>query len=319
MTGVCEDAMLCADVDCSDDNDCTDDVCDPLDGSCDNPNVEDGTSCDFEGLPGVCMTGVCEDAMLCAEVDCSDDNDCTDDVCDPMTGDCSNPNVEDGTSCDFGGLPGECMTGVCEDAMLCADVDCSDGNDCTDDVCDPMTGDCSNPDSAAGTACDAGGNAGECDGAGMCVALCTPTAGLMVPLPTSGAPTPTYTDMTNGFTISAVNCQTPLLCDVTSSFRGIGSNAFGDGIAFDGSDSLLISFFDQDGNSQTASNVSLLLHPQGIGGTVDVRVDGGGASSVLTTPGAAVVLSVASAKDIEVTSTGGFIFWQQLDYDHDCL
>ncbi|MFW2389149.1 MAG: hypothetical protein ACN4G0_12480, partial [Polyangiales bacterium] len=250
----------------------------------------------------------------------SDDNECTDDVCDPLTGDCSNPAVEDGASCDFeGGLPGVCMTGGCEDAMLCADVDCSDGNECTDDVCDPLTGDCSNTNLDAGAECDAAGNPGECDGAGLCVAVCTPAPGLMVALPTSGAPSPTYTDVTNGFTISAVNCQTPLLCDVTNSFRGIGSNAYGDSVTFDGSDSLLISFFDQHGNSRTASNVSLVLYPQGVGGTADVRVDGVGAGSVSTSPGQATDLSVASAHDIEVTSTGGFVFWQQLNYDHDCL
>jgi hypothetical protein len=101
-------------VDCSDGNECTDDVCDPADGSCSNPNVMEGTSCDFKGFPGVCMAGVCEDAMLCDGVDCSDGNDCTQDVCDPMDGSCSNPNEENGTACDADGNPGICQDGVCE-------------------------------------------------------------------------------------------------------------------------------------------------------------------------------------------------------------
>ncbi|RZV49490.1 MAG: hypothetical protein EX268_18980, partial [Deltaproteobacteria bacterium] len=82
---------------------------------------------------------------LCMDVDCSDANECTQDVCEPADGTCSNPNEADGTTCDFSGLPGICAAGVCEDAMLCADVDCSDGNECTQDLCDTADGTCSNP------------------------------------------------------------------------------------------------------------------------------------------------------------------------------
>jgi hypothetical protein len=51
--------MLCMGVDCDDANECTDDACDPVDGSCDNTPVTDGTTCDAGGLPGECDTGVC--------------------------------------------------------------------------------------------------------------------------------------------------------------------------------------------------------------------------------------------------------------------
>jgi len=44
--------------------------------------------------------------------DCSDDNDCTADVCDPANGACSNPEEADGVACDFGG--GMCASGTCE-------------------------------------------------------------------------------------------------------------------------------------------------------------------------------------------------------------
>ena len=90
-------SMLCADVDCDDQNECTEDACDPMDGACGYTNVTDGLSCDFGVLPGVCNAGACEDAMLCATVDCDDQNQCTEDACDPMDGACGYTNVIDGT------------------------------------------------------------------------------------------------------------------------------------------------------------------------------------------------------------------------------
>jgi cysteine-rich repeat protein len=45
-----------------------------------------------------------------------------------------------------------CITIECPD--LCAAVDCDDGNDCTSDSCDPLTGVCSNVVAPDGIACD---------------------------------------------------------------------------------------------------------------------------------------------------------------------
>ncbi|MDH3727537.1 MAG: hypothetical protein OER77_08410 [Myxococcales bacterium] len=166
--GACEDAMLCAGVDCDDGNECTTDTCHPADGLCDHVDVIDSTTCDFGGLPGVCTAGTCEDAMLCAGVVCDDGNECTMDDCDPMDGQCDHSNMVDGTACDFGGFPGVCTVGVCEDAMLCAGVDCDDSNECTADTCDPMDGQCDHTNVMDGTACDFQGGPGMCD-AGACV------------------------------------------------------------------------------------------------------------------------------------------------------
>jgi hypothetical protein len=54
-------------------------------------------------------------------------------------------------------------------------VDCSDGNDCTQDDCTSVGGPtCSNPPEPNGTPCDAGGgDTGACDGAGSCVFIPT--------------------------------------------------------------------------------------------------------------------------------------------------
>ncbi len=170
MSGVCEDAMLCQGVVCDDANECTADLCDPQDGLCDNNAVPNDTPCDFGGFPGLCQGGVCQDAALCQGVDCDDTNQCTADACDPQDGLCDNTAVADDTPCDFGGLPGRCMSGVCEDAMLCQGVVCDDSNECTADLCDPQDGQCDFTPEPSGTACNAGGGpgSGTCDGAGGC-------------------------------------------------------------------------------------------------------------------------------------------------------
>jgi cysteine-rich repeat protein len=162
--------MLCQGVNCNDSNTCTDDACDPLNGQCGNDPVPDGTSCNFGGLPGICGGGICQDAMLCQGVNCNDNNTCTVDACDPLDGLCDNTPVPDGTSCNFGGLPGLCTSGLCEDAMLCQGVVCNDANDCTGDSCDPQDGLCDFTPEPAGTACDAGTGpgSGTCDGGGTC-------------------------------------------------------------------------------------------------------------------------------------------------------
>ena len=259
---------------------------------------------------------------LCDGVVCDDDNECTDDSCDPADGMCLFEDVVDGTSCDFGGLPGVCMSGVCEDAMLCDSVDCSDGNECTDDVCDPQDGSCDNPAVPDGTVCDATGLPGECT-AGICEALCNPAAGLSVMLPTSGAPTPTYSSLADGFTISAAGCEALPKCDVTfSDPRGIGANAYAAALRIDPGDSLEINFFDMEGNARTASNVEISLYPNGVAGTVEIVVDGQAPATMMAIPGTSLALP-GTGHSFQVTLTNtvptAFHFWSVLSYDHDCL
>ncbi len=117
--------------------------------------VSDGSSkCDQEQSVTVfcpAQTGLCEG------VDCSDDNDCTSDVC--TEGVCSNPEMADGTSCGSGS--GSCQSGECVPGVdPCEGVDCSDGNDCTADFC--SEGSCVNITVDDGASCQ--------DAAGSCVA-----------------------------------------------------------------------------------------------------------------------------------------------------
>jgi len=116
LAGCGEETPLCEGVECKDDgNECTDAVCDPATGTCMHVTAEDNTPCDFEGLPGLCWAGVCVDAALCDDVECEDDgNECTDNACDPATGECVLTTAEDGTACSAG----ICQEGTCRPACI---------------------------------------------------------------------------------------------------------------------------------------------------------------------------------------------------------
>ena len=115
------------DTDCDDGSDCTTDTCEEIAGVCTTDNVPTDTPCDFDGGPGLCVDGVCEEDEACQTVDCSDGIDCTDDIC----------------------VQGECTRNVPNDA------NCVDGDSCTDDICDPVM-DCQNPAVPDYSLCDDG-------------------------------------------------------------------------------------------------------------------------------------------------------------------
>ncbi len=117
-------------------------------------------------------------AQCTTDVECDDGSDCTVNTCNTGAGLCETANVSAGTSCN-----GD--TGLCDGAGVCVDnctgVDCSDGNECTDDVCTSVGGAvCSNPSLPSGTSC--AGGIGVCNAAGTCVSIEPPvqTAALMV-------------------------------------------------------------------------------------------------------------------------------------------
>jgi len=155
---------LCEGVTCEDTgNECTVSECNPANGECETSTVEDGTACN--GGAGMCMDGECVDENLCDGVDCDDQNECTDDLCNPEDGSCSSTPVDDGTACNDGA--GMCVSGDCVDTDLCEGVTCEDtGNDCTTATCNMQTGECEEMNVQDGTACN--GGAGACS-AGVCV------------------------------------------------------------------------------------------------------------------------------------------------------
>jgi len=83
----------------------------------------------------------CTGGVPCGGVACfGDGNECTVAVCEPPDWICRYPPVEDETACD-GGI-GTCQAGECVDAMKCEGIECDDGSDCTEDVCNRATGAC---------------------------------------------------------------------------------------------------------------------------------------------------------------------------------
>jgi hypothetical protein len=96
---------------------------------------DDGDACTDDACDPA--TGEC---VFTPNIDCDDGDACTDDSCDPATGLCVNtPNVD----CDDGDA---CTDDSCDPATgLCVNtpnIDCDDGDVCTDDSCDPATGEC---------------------------------------------------------------------------------------------------------------------------------------------------------------------------------
>ena len=170
IDGECRRTLL----DCDDCDPCTEDVCHP------------DTGCEHIPIPGCCVSDdECHDSNACTwdmcvenecvysqEVDCDDDDFCTQDACDPDTGmciytptDCDDGvnctvdscsshleqcvNTPDNNACDDGDI---CTTDVCDEDDDCVftpipnccevDGDCDDGDICTTDVCNTQTNQC---------------------------------------------------------------------------------------------------------------------------------------------------------------------------------
>ncbi|GEM_PF-980298 len=165
-TGACDDASACTDSDtcsggtcqgvpkdCNDLNACTQDDCNPASGQCQHVNDDAAACSDNDGCTtgDHCQGGVC---VFTGGSSCDDGNPCTDDGCEPGTGECTHANntgpCSDSNECTQGDA---CSGGACQAG---APRTCTDGNDCTDDGCDPATGCTYNP------------NADACDDADEC-------------------------------------------------------------------------------------------------------------------------------------------------------
>ncbi|MCA9518632.1 MAG: hypothetical protein KC635_27035, partial [Myxococcales bacterium] len=169
-----------------DGNPCTDDACDPVLGVTHTNNTapcSDGDVCNGEE---VCAGGACQAGTPLA---LDDGNPCTNDACDPVTGvshtnnsaSCSDGNACNGVEFCAGGA---CLPGI----PLVVD----DGNPCTNDGCDPLTGvvhtnnslpcsdgdACTDGDFCAGGACRAGATVPVDDGNPCTDDLCDPVAGV---------------------------------------------------------------------------------------------------------------------------------------------
>lgn len=184
---------------CTDDgNSCTQEYCDLADGQCKAtvlPNgrncLDDGNQCTLDRCSGgTCIHSVwistCNDGDACTTGDtcnaqaeckgiaknCPDDgNICTDNGCNPLTGQCRNDLINDGRDCDdldYCTVDDGCYLGQCTGANR----DCADTDRCTSDLCvdgpagycthDVMFGSCD--DGNACTINEACGGDGICKG-----------------------------------------------------------------------------------------------------------------------------------------------------------
>jgi cysteine-rich repeat protein len=128
-------------------------VCDPKSGDCGVAPANEGGACNDGNACTVqenCVNAVCGGGTA---KNCTDDNPCTADWCDPAIGCQHDDNQEpcsDGNSCTVGDqcAGAQCVPG---DVLVC-----DDGNPCTSDGCDPMTG------------CTHGFVVGACDDGNSC-------------------------------------------------------------------------------------------------------------------------------------------------------
>jgi hypothetical protein len=161
-------------------NDCTNDpACNPLNGLCEKPPVQDSTPCP-DTDQNLCTTAGCE-AGNCVQAHqttpCPPDaNPCTNDpACNPANGLCEKPPVQDSTPC-----PDTdnnlCTTAGCE-AGQCVQphqtTPCPpDSNSCTNDPpCNPTNGLCEKPPVQDSTPC-ADTDADQCTAAGCEAGQC---------------------------------------------------------------------------------------------------------------------------------------------------
>jgi len=112
-------------------------ACDPASGKCFTLPDHEGLPCndgDLCSLEDTCLQGACAGGK---ELDCSDGNPCTDDLCSPEEGCVNEYNTapcDDGNICTFGDA---CSEGDCVSGPL---LQCDDENPCTNDFCHPVSG-----------------------------------------------------------------------------------------------------------------------------------------------------------------------------------
>lgn len=135
--GECEDGNLCTaddscaagvcvggtEAECEAVDQCHEAACNPDTGECVDSELDDDTECDDENpctLSDSCQSGVCEgaDPKTCPSTDVCN----LEGTCDTETGDCVNPSVINGTSCEAeAGVPG---SGMCFDGLCSSFGDC---------------------------------------------------------------------------------------------------------------------------------------------------------------------------------------------------
>ncbi|MFI5298260.1 MAG: hypothetical protein ACHREM_09200 [Polyangiales bacterium] len=134
-------------------------VCSASTGTCSQPALANGTSCNDANpntVNDVCTDGVCAGTDFCIGVTCSASDQChVAGSCNHATGVCSIPITTNGTACDDGNActqTDSCQAGTCVGGNP---IRCTASDQChAVGSCDPTTGACSSPSVADGTSCD---------------------------------------------------------------------------------------------------------------------------------------------------------------------
>jgi hypothetical protein len=139
-------------INCSDGNPCTDDSCNPEMGCAYGDNTLPCTDDNPCTISDICADGICQPGD---ELNCDDENACTEDFCDQQTGECSyeyepdcipcaeEADCEDGNMCTFEW----CDEGICQSVPLhlrenTDETICDDGDVCTMGYCSFEQGEC---------------------------------------------------------------------------------------------------------------------------------------------------------------------------------
>lgn len=256
-SGICvhaNNAIVCNDGNaCTSSDACAGGICSGKIPSCDDKNPCTLDGCDvILGCTAVAKAGACDDGDACTTgeacgnskcqggkvVVCDDNNPCTSDACDKVSGCVTFPidgiGCSDGNACTGGD---KCSASVCKGVL----VDCDDKSVCTIDACDiskgcthtPQAGNCDDNDTCTiNDACSAGVCKGvqakSCDDGNSCTvdgckdAVCTHTPAVF------GTPCDTGVACTVGACNGGTNCVSKGDKLGERYFGGAGSDSFQD-------------------------------------------------------------------------------------------
>lgn len=173
LSGVCSATELVEN--CDQAADCTAYACTAQSG-CSSGPAPDDTFCGSPACNGlsweraICVSGACDGTEVLE--DCDAGQACTEYACDDAAG-CSDSPAQDGDECGSRSCDGlDLKRQICEGgACIGSEIidNCGDGNECTNDSCDPVGGCTSTADPGAPCASDGHSCTQDvCDGAGEC-------------------------------------------------------------------------------------------------------------------------------------------------------
>jgi len=202
---------------CDDGNLCSDDACDSVAGcthTAGTASCDDGDACT---LADACTASACAGGPA---ANCSDDNPCTNDSCQILTG-CEHEfniaSCDDGSACT---VIDSCLDGACVGNSA---PDCDDGNDCTTDTCAAATG-CAHD--VNGESCNDQDHCTTPDTcmAGVCIGGAVPNCDDDNPCTSDGCDTATgctHANIINGTVCGAASCAGLDRSDARICYAGI--------------------------------------------------------------------------------------------------